>query len=215
MFYFETWNHSILFALICFHLLYHSLSFPDTHCHLLPLIITRFITRCHSLSFVVTRCTTHCYSLYNSLSFIVPLVATQCTTRRYFYKRLQWKQMYFYWSIVLSSYLETFKNREIAFVISKFGNLSKLELTDFNENSLELPIGILVGVDYHHQFLTHKIIKNEWGWTSNILKYLRIGFEWSISMYKMKLFLFKSWDLFNALFYKTETQLKWLATKRT
>ena len=71
--------------------------------------------------------------------------------------------MYFYWSIVLSSYLETFKNREIAFVISKFGNLSKLELTDFNENSSELPTGILVGVDYHHQFLTHKVIKNEGG----------------------------------------------------
>ena len=63
---------------------------------------------------------------------------------------------------MLSSYLETFKNREIAFVISKFGNLSKLELTDFNENSSELPIGILVGADYH-QFLTHKVIKNEGG----------------------------------------------------
>ena len=55
------------------------------------------------------------------------------------------------------------KNQEIAFVRSKFGNFSKLELEDFNENSSELPIGILVGVDYYHQFFTGKVIKNEAG----------------------------------------------------
>ena len=55
------------------------------------------------------------------------------------------------------------KNQEIAFVRSKFGNISKLELADFNENSSELPIGILVGVDYYHQFFTGKVIKNEAG----------------------------------------------------
>ena len=53
------------------------------------------------------------------------------------------------------------KNQEIAFVISKFGNLSKLELENFNGNSSELPIGIFVGVDYYHQLFTGKVIKNE------------------------------------------------------
>ena len=42
------------------------------------------------------------------------------------------------------------KNQEIAFVRNKFGNFSKLESADFNENSSQLPIGILVGVDYYH-----------------------------------------------------------------
>ena len=155
------WNLKSLYF-ICSHLFSFVVPLPVFPWHSLSFVVTRCHSIYHSLSFVVTRCTTHCYSLYNSLSFIVPLAATQCTTRLYFYKRLPWKQIYFYWSIVLSSYLETFKNREIAFVISKFGNLSKLELTDFNENSSELPIGILVGADYH-QFLTHKVIKNEGG----------------------------------------------------
>ena len=53
------------------------------------------------------------------------------------------------------------KNQEIAFVRSKFGNFSKLELADFNENSSEF--GILVGVDYYHQFFTGNVIKNEAG----------------------------------------------------
>ena len=57
----------------------------------------------------------------------------------------------------------TLKNQEITFARSKFGNFSKLELADFNENSSELPIGILVGVDYYHQLLTGKVIKNEPG----------------------------------------------------
>ena len=64
---------------------------------------------------------------------------------------------------MLSSYFQTFKNQEIVFVRSKFGNFSKLELPDFNENSSELPTGILVGVDYCHQFFTGKIIKDEAG----------------------------------------------------
>ena len=34
------------------------------------------------------------------------------------------------------------KNKEIAFIRSKFGNFSKLELADFNKNSSELPIRI-------------------------------------------------------------------------
>ena len=57
----------------------------------------------------------------------------------------------------------TLKNQEITFARSKFGNFFELELADFNENSSELPIGILVGVDYYHQFLTGKVIKNEAG----------------------------------------------------
>ena len=55
------------------------------------------------------------------------------------------------------------KSQEIAFVRSKIGNFPKFELADFNENSLELPIGILLGVDYYHQFFTGKVIKNEAG----------------------------------------------------
>ena len=39
----------------------------------------------HSLSFVVplvvTHCTTCCHSFYHSLSLVVPLVVTRCTTR--------------------------------------------------------------------------------------------------------------------------------------
>ena len=53
------------------------------------------------------------------------------------------------------------KNQEIAFDRSKFGNFSKLELAGFIENSLQLLIGSLVGVDYYHQFFTGKAIKNE------------------------------------------------------
>ena len=45
-------------------------------CHSLSV----FVTRCHSLSFVVTCYTTHCHSLYHSLSFVVPLDTTRCTT---------------------------------------------------------------------------------------------------------------------------------------
>ena len=37
------------------------------------------------------------------------------------------------------------------------------ENSDWNENSDELPIGILVGVDYYYQFFTAKVIKNEDG----------------------------------------------------
>ena len=51
---------------------------------------------------------------------------------------------------------------------------SKLELADSNENFSELPIGILVGVDYyHHQFFTGKVIKNEAGLieSSNVLRW--------------------------------------------
>ena len=37
-------------------------------------------------------------------------------------------------------------------------------MEDFNENSSELlPIEILVGVDYYHQFFTGKVIRNEAG----------------------------------------------------
>ena len=38
-----------------------------------------------------------------------------------------------------------------------------MELADFNENSSDLPIGILVDVDYYHQFFIGKVIKNEAG----------------------------------------------------
>ena len=73
---FKTYNHSILLALIRFHLLFHSLSFIVTHCHLLSVVVIR----CHSFSFivilcttplVVIRCTTRCYSL----SLVLPLVS--------------------------------------------------------------------------------------------------------------------------------------------
>ena len=55
------------------------------------------------------------------------------------------------------------KNQELLFVRSKFGFLSKLQFADFNENSTELPIGFLVGVDCYYQFFTSKFIKNETG----------------------------------------------------
>ena len=58
----------------------HSYSFvlwlAVIHCQSLSF----FLTRCHSLSFVVTCYTTRCHSLYHSLSFVVPLDATRCTT---------------------------------------------------------------------------------------------------------------------------------------
>ena len=47
-----------------------------TCCHLLSLIV---ICCCHSPSFIFTRC--------HSLSLVVPLVVTRCTTRLSFYKR--------------------------------------------------------------------------------------------------------------------------------
>ena len=67
---FKTYNHSILLALIRFHLLFHSLSFIVTHCHLLSVVVIR----CHSFSFIVILCTTRCHSL----SFVVLLVAIRC-----------------------------------------------------------------------------------------------------------------------------------------
>ena len=68
--------HSLLFAVIRCHSLYHSLSIVITRCHLLY----------HSLSlgallvvFIITR--------YHLLSLDVPLVVTRSTTRLSFYKR--------------------------------------------------------------------------------------------------------------------------------
>ena len=59
--------------------------------------LAEMATRCHSLSFViplvVTRCTTHCHSLSliaicsHSLYHSLSLVVTRCTTRLSFYKR--------------------------------------------------------------------------------------------------------------------------------
>ena len=52
-----------------------------------------------------------------------------------------------------------------------------MELADFNENSSELPIGILVGVDYYHQFFTDKVIKKEAGpvASSSVLRWVLSG----------------------------------------
>ena len=64
--------------LICFHSLYHSLSF------VLPLVVIRyhslsFIANLfHSLSLIVTHCTTRCNSLYYSLSLVVICCTTRC-----------------------------------------------------------------------------------------------------------------------------------------
>ena len=61
--------YTILFTIICFHSLYHSLIFSVTHCYFLSLVVIR----CHSLSFVAT-CFTRCHSIYircHSLSLVV------------------------------------------------------------------------------------------------------------------------------------------------
>ena len=63
---FETQNHTILLALICF-IRYTS------RCHSFLLIVIC----CLSVSFVFTRCTTLCHSLYHWLSVVV----TPYTTR--------------------------------------------------------------------------------------------------------------------------------------
>ena len=61
-----TYSHSYSFVLWLAVIRCHSLSF--------------FLIRCYSLSFVVTCYTTRCDPLYHSLSFVVPLDTTRCTT---------------------------------------------------------------------------------------------------------------------------------------
>ena len=99
LFSFKTKNHSLLFALIDSHSLYHSLSFFVTRCitccHSLSLVFTRncllplVAIRCESLSLIAIRCRQMylivicCHSSFHSLS----LAVTRCTTRLSFHKR--------------------------------------------------------------------------------------------------------------------------------
>ena len=97
-------NNSLLFSLIRFYLLYHSLSSVVIRYHSLyhslslvvslvvSIVVILVVILCRSLSFVVIRC----HSLYHtsrvvirchSLSLVVLLVVTRCTTRLFFYKR--------------------------------------------------------------------------------------------------------------------------------
>ena len=71
--------HSLSPIVIC----YHSLSFVVTHCCLLSLVVIRCHSIYHSVSFVTTSCTIR----YHSLSLVLPLIVTRCTTRLSFYKR--------------------------------------------------------------------------------------------------------------------------------
>ena len=80
-------HSEIKISLICFHSLYHSLSFVFSRCHSLLVFVIGCHSLYHSLSPVVLIVVTRCHWLYHSMSFVVPLVVTRCTTRLSFYKR--------------------------------------------------------------------------------------------------------------------------------
>ena len=83
-------HHSILFAVIRCHLIYHSLSFVVT-CHSLPFLVRIAVIHCaspcYSLSLVTAPFVTRCRGL--------SLVVTRCSTRLSFYKRSPFKSQAF------------------------------------------------------------------------------------------------------------------------
>ena len=68
----------------------------------------------------------------------------------------------------------SFKMQEISSTQEDSERLSKLELGDFDDNSSELQVGLLIGVDYHFCFFTNKVIKKII-WTSCLQNYIRLG----------------------------------------
>ena len=64
-------HSEIKISLICFHSLYHSLSFVFSRCHSLLVFFIGCHSLYHSLSLVVLIVVTRCHSLYHSMSFVV------------------------------------------------------------------------------------------------------------------------------------------------
>ena len=53
--------------------------------------------------------------------------------------------------------------QEIYSVQENYEDLSKLELSDFDDVSSELPVGLVIGIDYYFCFFTIKVIKKSCG----------------------------------------------------
>ena len=54
------------------------------------------------------------------------------------------------------------KMQETPSAQGNYGHLSKLKLVDFDDVSIDLPVGLVIGVDYYFCFFTNKVIKVMW-----------------------------------------------------